>query len=271
MKLKYKKIIITATMATMVVGLATLSFGGKKDKDSTRVEDITTMKSVNQDAQVNNENDNTADTSSTNQEIATAAATNVSATDSELELNAYEPVNKLVEQYLDATLKCDIDTLQTIMSDTSSLSVDELQKKSEYLDEYQNIDCYTKIGPVEGSYVVYVYSELKIADVSTLAPGLTRFYVTTGEDGQLKIFTGELDDTTQQFIQETGTDEKVVDLIDSVNQKLAVAVSSDADLKAFVNKLDEGTKEAKKVINEANAASDTKAQTEANTSDGNDN
>uniref|UniRef100_UPI002896DC17 hypothetical protein n=1 Tax=Anaerosporobacter sp. TaxID=1872529 RepID=UPI002896DC17 len=76
--------------------------------------------------------------------------------------------------------------------------------------------------------------DLKILNVNTLAPGMTRLYIKLDESGNPYIYLGAIDDETQKFIQETSTQQAVIDIINTVNTKLDEAVTKDEDLKNFV-------------------------------------
>jgi hypothetical protein len=266
MKLKYKKMIIAVTMSAMGIGFVTFSIGASNQNSSNKSVSTSSLSTSNTEE---SESDEISVKSS--KDASTETNTDTIAVNSELSENAYPAVNELVEQYMKATLKADLDTLDKVMTDTSSINVEDLQKQSEYIEDYKNISCYTKPGPVEGSYIVYVYSELKILDIDTLAPGLTRLYICTAEDGNLYIFSSEYDNETKEYIEATEKDEKVIALINTVNQKLATAVSSDADLKSFVDKLNKTTEEAKKIIEGAESDGTTDSSSDSSTTSGNTN
>ncbi|BCN31693.1 hypothetical protein [Anaeromicropila herbilytica] len=243
MKLKYKKMILAVTVSAMGIGLITYSIGTSVSNRSDKSPKITSESKIKDSKE---DTDQVADTKSNSKSTKSSKTGTTAST--ELVENAYPEINTLVNKYLEASLKADMDTLKTVMTDTSVVDVKELQKKAEYIEGYKNISCYTKPGPVEGSYIVYVYSEVKILNIDTLAPGLTRLYICTAEDGKLYIFSSEYDDQTKDYIAQTEKDAKVIALIDNVNKKLAAAISSDADLKAFVDKLNQNTNKAKQII-----------------------
>lgn len=263
MKLKYKKIIIIVSMSTMGIGLVTLSIGKpniNKTVQSARtmqLEDVTAI-SNNVDSNVSKKVADSAQTNTDADIILNEDLTNeISKKLEEVSVNnilkrdAYEDVNHLVENYLAAIAKCDTETLDKLVSDSSFIDVNDLQQQSEYIEEYRNIECYTKEGLEEGSYIVYVYEELKLLGIDTLAPGMIRLYVATGEDGKPYIVSGTIDDKTNDFIQETSKDEDVVKLFSSVNDKFDVAVAADAELREFLEKIQKGIQEAEETISEA--------------------
>lgn len=261
MKLKYKKIILIISMSTMGIGLITLSMSKPNSRkklvevSSTLIADSTGKES----ASINDTTDNLDDAQGEqannarmfNEDLDNSATMKLSEADNSLKRDAYEDVNKLVNDYLTAIAKSDVDALSKIVSDANSIDTDEIQRKSEYVEEYKNIECYTKNGREEGSYIVYVYEELKLVGIDTLAPGMIRLYVSTSEDGKPYIVSGKIDDETNDFITEASKDEEVVNLLAKVNNQFDVAVASDTSLREFLQKIEKGIKEAEATISEA--------------------
>ena len=81
----------------------------------------------------------------------------------------------------------DVTTLSSIATPISANEQSYIGLFSQYVDEYQNIKCYTKTGLDENSYLVSVSMEIKFTGVDTTAPGLDFFYVRTNDDGSLYI------------------------------------------------------------------------------------
>lgn len=225
MKLKYKKIILIITMSTMCIGFVTISLSTPVNKSSanSKTEAGDTREDKKEDTQKDGAN-----------MIDSVLASG------KLKCNAYKEVNELVKQYLDASLKCDMESLKGIVSDVANLNQEELQKKQQLIEAYNNIECYTVDGLQDKQYLVYVYSELKFSGIQTAAPGLTRLFISQDADGALKINLSVMDETVQKFINESAESEEVLKLIDTVNYKLEEAIHSDADLKNFYQQMNEG-------------------------------
>lgn len=117
-----------------------------------------------------------------------AADTEMTASiDDPYELNAHEDVNDLINRYFAAYAAGDIDTLVTLASPVSEKEKAYISLYSQYVEEYRNINCYTKQGLDSRSYMVAVQIDIKFAGVETTAPGLDFFYVRTNDDGTLYI------------------------------------------------------------------------------------
>ncbi|NBH82901.1 SH3 domain-containing protein [bacterium C-53] len=152
----------------------------------------------------------------------------------EFEVDAHEAVNALATTYFTAMASGDVDTLAGIRSELSETEKIRIQKKAEYTDSYQNFKCYTKPGPVEDSYIVFTYYEIKFKNIDTLAPGLTSLYIRSNDDGSLYVYDGELTDDVNDYIKSISAQDDVVELLDQVDTKYNEAAAADATLKSFM-------------------------------------
>lgn len=181
------------------------------------------------------------------QDVAATEVTSEASNDAvqEFEVNAYEDVNTLINQYYTAYAAGDTDTLQTIATPLSENEKSYISVFSQYVDAYQNIKCYTKQGLDASSYLVSVYVEVKFKDVDTVAPGLDFFYVRTNDDGSvyidnlysqynLKIKENALDTSIQNLISEYEGSEDVNSLQKEVQDKYDTAVASDDKLSEMI-------------------------------------
>ena len=185
--------------------------------------------------------------SQSGQDVAATEVTSEASNDAvqEFEVDAYEDVNTLINQYYTAYAAGDTDTLQTIATPLSENEKSYISVFSQYVDAYQNIKCYTKQGLDASSYLVSVYVEVKFKDVDTVAPGLDFFYVRTNDDGSvyidnlysqynLKIKENALDTSIQNLISEYEGSEDVNSLQKEVQDKYDTAVASDDKLSEMI-------------------------------------
>ena len=161
-------------------------------------------------------------------------ATTITTPEVVLEENAIPEVNSFFEKYYDAMASGDLDALSTMNNYIDDTERIRIQKNSKYIDQYENLDVYTKTGPVEGAYLAYVYSEIKFRDYETLVPGMQAYYLCTDDQGNLYVNDGEEDATVTSYIREVSLQDDVVDL----NNKVAVAyndmLAEDEELSAFL-------------------------------------
>lgn len=248
MKLKYKKMIIMVSMCTMGIGLVTFSMAGQSKKEAAETAEIASMDVVdNAEVESVEKDKDVLSTFKTFEPSAEDAEVNALAAveEDKLEKNANEELNKLIKKYLKAKLEKEDKAFDGIVNDPSLLDMDDMTRKTNYIESYDNIDVYTKKGPEEGSYIVYAYHEVKFTSIDTLAPAMNEFYVRTNENGEAYIYLGEIDDETKEFLDNVRNSEEVMELIYSVNDDLQKAVDSDEALREFYIKLDES---AKKVV-----------------------
>lgn len=218
MKLKYKKMILIVSMSAMGIGMITLSLSGKNDEKK-KEQTVTTTQQVSLEPVVDKEFTVTM--------IGTP-------NDGVLRMDAYKAINKLVKDYMMAKASCDYEAFQELVNDPTIIDEEGLRAKAQFIEDYQNISCYTLNGLTTDAFIVYVYEDLKILNVNTLAPGMTRLYIKLDEDKKPYIYLGAVDDATKEYIENTEKNEKVAALIATVNKKMEEAVTKDADLKKFV-------------------------------------
>ena len=159
--------------------------------------------------------------------------------EAKLEQNAYPEVNSLFKNYYEAMANGDIDTVASLnvyIDDTEKIRLKEL---GNYIQDYENMEVYTKPGPVENTYVAYVYSEVKFNDYGETVPGMQAFYVCTADDGSLFINEGSEDESVTDYLRDVSLQDDVVDL----NNKATVAyndlLAQDEELNVFLVDLSE--------------------------------
>lgn len=160
----------------------------------------------------------------------------VQYTDEPLQENAYEDVNALMTRFFHALADGDMDTIVALRDYNDDTSLITYEKRSEYIEEYTNVTCYTKPGLEENSYFVYVSYDVKIKDIDTMAPGLNAFYVYTSEDGSLKI-DGDMESNVDAAFKLVTNQDDVVDLYNRIDVDYNAAVASDEELSTFMDEL----------------------------------
>ncbi len=151
-----------------------------------------------------------------------------------LEENAYPAVNALVSSYYSALAEGDLDTVSAINAFVDDTEKIRIQEMSKYIDSYPQLDVYTKAGPVEGSYLVYVYSKVKFTEYEEMVPGMQAFYVCTDEDGNCYINEGEDNSVVTNYIRDISLQDDVVDLNNKVAVEYNELLESDEELNAFL-------------------------------------
>ena len=154
-----------------------------------------------------------------------------------LEENKYPKVNELVNKYYTALADGDMETVAASRNYTEETEKIRLEKKSQYIESYQNLKVYTKDGLVENTYLAYVYYEVKFNDINTVAPALNTLYICPNENGELYIYEGEIDDTVSEYLKELSTQDDVVELFNTVEVSYNDATQKDEALRIFLAEL----------------------------------
>lgn len=205
MKLKYRKIILFIILFTMGMGMLTFSVGVEDTKDS----------KVLSEEQI---------------ESAKSAALNK---------NENKEVCDLIKNFTDAKINGDVDKLALYVNDVSNISKDELDVPTTYMEGYETVECYIIDIPVEDNYVVYVYKEYKMKGIETVIPSVVRHYVRPDDNDNLVIYSGDVEASIVEFINNTRQNPEVEKLINMVNNKIEQIKKDDVVAKAFLDKLDE--------------------------------
>lgn len=169
------------------------------------------------------------------------AVTEEVVTEEAYEENAIPAVNELITNYFTAYASGDIVTLQTLATPITENEQSYIEMISQYIEAYQNINCYTKSGLDSNSYLVNVSLDVKFMGVDTAAPGLYFFYVRTNEDGSLYIDNlyseynlsrqeSALDTSVRNLITNFYNSDDVIELQNDIQQKYEAALSNDENL-----------------------------------------
>lgn len=177
-----------------------------------------------------------------------------------LEENAYPEINALIEQYYQAAAEGDIDTINSIKDYSEQTELLQIQEKSNYLEGYEDINCYTKPGPEENSYVVYASYYAKFKDIDRTVCGLNTFVVCQNSDGEYYIHDCTNDEAMREYRINVTKQDDVVELFNRVQVEYNEAVTEDEELAAFLTQLSE---DLKATVGDALAEMETETQTEA--------
>lgn len=155
-----------------------------------------------------------------------------------LQENAYPAVNELVNRYFEALQNNDIETLSTLKNYVDAVETAKVNVKYRYVESYSNIVCYTKVGPIQNSYLVYVCYDVKMRDWDVIAPSLlTLFVCTSPDEGELYIYSGDFDENVANYIAAISSQEDVVDLINRVDTEYHEIMDANADFAAYMSAL----------------------------------
>lgn len=176
-----------------------------------------------------------------------------------LEQDAVPGLNEFIQTYYNAMVEGDTDTLSNIVEYMDATELIRAVEMSKYIESYPTVEVYTKKGPREGTYLTYVYAEMKFYDYERPVPGMKVLYVCTDENGDFYINEdGEENDNELYYMRELNLQDDAIDL----NNRAAAAyndmVAEDVELATFLLELNE---EIDKNVGEALARTEGSGQT----------
>lgn len=151
-----------------------------------------------------------------------------------LQLNAYPTVNELVMRYFEAVQSNDIETLRMLKNYLDDVETAKINVKYRYVESYENIACYTKVGPISDSYIVYVCYDVKMRNWDVVAPSLLTLFVCTNPEGDLYIYVGELDENIGEYIAAISSQDDVKDLCQRVQTKYREVMDANPEFAAYM-------------------------------------
>lgn len=152
----------------------------------------------------------------------------------------YPEISDVVKNYLNAFLIADPQKRLSILAHyVDNLGdIDESDiSQNKYVTNFSEIECYTKNGPYENTYVVYVYYHMEIKNISTTVPSIKTLYVMRDTNtGNVYIHNGISSDV-QTYIKDVSKDDDVRELLVSTDKEYEEAVASSKALQDYFGKL----------------------------------
>lgn len=152
----------------------------------------------------------------------------------------YPEISDVVKNYMDAYLETDSEKRHNIIAsyvdNMGDIAESDILQK-EYITGYSELECYSKEGPYENTYVVYAYYQMELKNVATTVPDIKTFYVIRDANtGNVYIHNG-VSGEVSEYIAEISKDEDVQDLFADVNAELKETIESSESLQKFFNSL----------------------------------
>jgi len=187
------------------------------------------------------------------------------AADAVLEINHEGELYTLVATYYNALANGDVDTIKSISNYLKSTEEIRISELSKYIESYPFIEIYSKLGPEENSYIVYVYFKVTFYGYEDQVPGLQSFYVCTDENGDLYMNTGEVTEDVMEYIRTVSLQDDVVELNNRINVEYNDVFMNNSQLFDYVAELE---REVSKATGETLAAQITETETAETITDG---
>lgn len=154
-----------------------------------------------------------------------------------LEQNENGAIYTLVAIYYNAFANGDTQTIQTITDTIDDRELIKIEEFSKYVESYPTIEIYFKPGPIENSYVIYVYTQVTFYGHTQLVPGLETFYVCTDEAGNLYFNKSEMSDEVLEYIGTINLQDDVVELNNKVNAEYNDLMTNDEKLFEYLSEV----------------------------------
>lgn len=159
------------------------------------------------------------------------------AAENKLTKDGYPEVTALINTYFNAMANNDIESLKKILYQVTPENEAEVVANSERVESYDDVECYTKLGPSEDIYIAIATYSVKFLNIDTKAPGLLTFYICTNEEGQLYIYN-TLDAEMKSYMQTVvSEDQDIAALMQETEVSYDAALASDENLKNYVSAL----------------------------------
>lgn len=140
-------------------------------------------------------------------------------------------------------LVMDANPLQETKDENIRQTVEEyyrtLAEHADFVECYNNLCIYTKLGKYRGTYIAFVRYDMKIRDIYTEVPGLGTLYLEQGQSGTYQVVAKTDDKEIQEYVDQIVVHEDVQALMSQIQTDYANAAASDAMLAEALDDLKE--------------------------------
>lgn len=155
-----------------------------------------------------------------------------------IELNQYAGVNELISTYYSSYLSADLDSLKSIVVDETALyPKSTYEALGNYIESYQDINCYTLELEEYNSVIVLATYQTKFKGVDTLAPGTGLFYVINIDSTPIIDNTFSQNSKLDGEVNEFANNPKIIEITSNILEEYNAALESDASLKAIIEEM----------------------------------
>ena len=161
-----------------------------------------------------------------------------------LETDAHPEVNEVIKEYHEALANYDEEVIKKYLLYVNQNELDNIAVKSDYIEEYDNIVCYTQEAEAEDAYYVYVSYDLKMKGYVTKLPGVIGLYYCHDEEGNPKICRqSDISEDVITDFYKAFSKQEVQDLYNQTALAYNETLDSDEQLKIYMEGFDEMVKE----------------------------
>ncbi len=186
-------------------------------------------------ADVNGDNVN-----GTSEEMVLTGDTDDDIQDLTLRCDEYPEINEVMETYHKALADNDQETIKKYLLYVNENELVNIEVKSQYIESYDDIHCYTQEGYEEGSYYVYVSYQLKMVNFDVTIPGLVGLYYCPNEAGEYHIYRkADMSETVLNNYYSAYMKQEVQDLYNTVDLNYNGILDSNPDIKTYMDGFEE--------------------------------
>ena len=157
-----------------------------------------------------------------------------------LQYDAYPEINEVMEAYHKALAENDVETIQKYLLYVNENELVSIAVKSEYVEAYNDIHCYTQEGFEDGSYYVYVSYQLKMKEFDATIPGLNGLYYCPNEEGEYHIYRkADMSETVLDNYYSAYMKQEVQALYNTVDLEYREVLEANPDIKTYMDGFEE--------------------------------
>ena len=182
-------------------------------------------------------------------------------------------ITDVINAFLTAKVNCDQDGLKSCVLETENYDdMSKVNSAAEFIKEYKNVTCYVADGYDDNGKVVFVLSNLVIADVDSNPLNIESFYVAKQSDGTYKINENR-STGIESYINNVIAKSDIQKIYAHVSDNVQYLYNNDPAFKDFYDKIHptdtdntgDGSSEEATSEDDSSSEADTQEGTEAST------
>lgn len=182
-------------------------------------------------------------------------------------------ITDVINAFLTAKVNCDQDGLKSCVLETENYDdMSKVNSAAEFIKEYKNVTCYVTDGYDDNGKVVFVLSNLVIADVDSNPLNIESFYVARQSDGTYKINENR-STGIESYINNVIAKSDIQKIYAHVSDNVQYLYNNDPAFKDFYDKIHhtdtdntgDGSSEETTSKDDSSSEADTQEGTEAST------
>lgn len=150
--------------------------------------------------------------------------------------DAFENINEEVKTYMNALANNEQTYLKEHTSNLSENELDNIQVKSKYVENYENITVYYVNSIEEGNYYLYVTFDTKYVGFDTVVPCVRAFYYSHNETGNYVLYEkDDVPENVEDNFVTSFTSVAVQDLYNTIALSYDEVLENDLELAEYLD------------------------------------